>query len=190
MTPPRATEPVPRCWNTSDRGCAGLGGEPGPSRTTSSSKLSRIGLSADPCSRISVFTQPRCRKHAHARDGMGIADSALPQRSTLMSTFIFGVRSIPGLAVELREIEPLELVPVAVDDAHPADRLEKVSGGAAYSDSGVLTWYISTNITLSGEVRLTLWRSSLTMPAIVLITTSRLRLLWLRMVGRMANCGG
>ena len=55
---------------------------------------------------------------------------------------------------------------------------------------GLLTWYISTNITLSGEVRLTLWRSSLTMAAIVLITTSRLRLLWLRMVGRIANCEG
>ncbi len=34
----------------------------GPGRTASSSKLSGIGLSADPCSRVSVFVQPRCRK--------------------------------------------------------------------------------------------------------------------------------
>jgi hypothetical protein len=45
------------------------------------------------------------------------------------------------LAVELREIEPLELIPVAVDDAHTARRLDKVSEGGTYSDSGLLlTW--------------------------------------------------
>lgn len=50
-----------------------------------------------------------------------------------------------------------------------------------------LTWYISTKITLSGLVSETLWELSMR-PAIVLITTSRLRRLWLRIVGRIAYC--
>ncbi len=95
----------------------------GPSRTASSSKLSRIGLSADPCSR-SRSSPNRVAGNMHTS---GAAWELLifhcPTFNVSMSTFILGARGIPCLAVELGEIEPLELVPVAVDDAHSADRL-------------------------------------------------------------------
>ena len=69
--------------------------------------------------------------------GMGIADSPSLQLPLILGA----ARRVSCLAVELREIEPLELIPVAVDDAHTARRLDKVSEGGTYSDSGLLlTW--------------------------------------------------
>lgn len=51
--------------------------------------------------------------------------------------------------------------------------------------SKIHTWKISIRMTLSGAVRLTLWRGAMS-EATFLITSSRLSVLCARKVGRMA----
>lgn len=190
------TPPTPYPLPPTRVGFAWLADRPEHSRTPGSSKLSGIGLSAEPCS-LHLGPLPTAvpeTMQASEEARMGIVESPLLRLPLIFRSHRASI--ISCLAVELGEIEALELFPVAVHDADATNVLARgvaglVSRPPTCSNPGnccLLTWKISTSITLSGAVRLTLWRSSLTRPAIVLITTSRFRLLWLRMVGRIANC--
>ena len=92
--------------------------------------------------------------------------------------------------IQLRQVVLFELLPVAPDDTHSADRLQhRVSHMYATGTSRKrLTWYISMSKTLSGEERLTLWFSWSMRPAVSSMIYNLWSVVWLRMDGRTANC--
>jgi hypothetical protein len=108
--------PFPASWNTADRGF-GIWGRQGHSPNAVSSKLSGIGLSADPCSRTSLGRLPTA----------GIVSSLVSMSAAHSPLFASTLRvlSIPRLAVQFCEIVSLELVPVTVDDADSTHRLQQ-----------------------------------------------------------------